>query len=173
MQQIARRLKARHPGIRFTAVAANEQVEKTLRQSEMKILRCNYTVDAVYDTAKKVDFSLVASGSATLQVAAAACPMVIMYQSNKYLWHLVGKRIVKTKYLSLVNILSQKELVPEFMPYFSSVAPIVTVCEKLLNSPERLSSLSIELAELAKPLAGSKTSQNIVKMITDQLGIDE
>ena len=173
MQQIARRLKARHPGIRFTAVAANEQVEQTLRQSEMKILRCNYTVDAVYDTAKKVDFSLVASGSATLQVAAAACPMVIMYQSNKYLWHLVGKRIVKTKYLSLVNILSQKELVPEFMPYFSSVAPIVTVCEKLLNSPERLSNLSIELAELAKPLAGIKTSQNIVKMITDQLDIDK
>jgi lipid-A-disaccharide synthase len=94
-----------------------------------------------------------------------------MYQSNKFLLHLVGKRIVKTKYLSLVNILSQKELVPEFMPYFSSVAPIVAVCEKLLNSPQKLAELSIELAELAKPLAGGNASQNVAKMITDQLDV--
>lgn len=171
MQQIARRLKARHPSIRFTVVAANEKVEAVLRQNEVKTLRCNYAVDAVYETAKEVDFSLVASGSATLQVAAAACPMVIMYQSNKFLWHLVGKRIVKTKYLSLVNILSQKELVPEFMPYFSSIAPIVAVCEKLLNLPQKLSDLSAELAELAKPLAGGNASQNISKMIIDQLDV--
>ncbi|PKL42978.1 MAG: lipid-A-disaccharide synthase [Planctomycetes bacterium HGW-Planctomycetes-1] len=169
MQHIARRLKARHPSLRFTAVAANEQVETALRQNEMKILRCNYAVDAVYDTAKNVDFALVASGSATLQVAAAACPMVIMYQSNKYLWHLVGKRIVKTKHLSLVNILAQKELVPEFMPYFPSVAPIVDICEKLLNAPEKLAETSVALAELAKPLAGINTSRNIAEMIIKQL----
>jgi len=173
MQQIARRLKARHPSIRFTAVAANEKVEAALRQSEIKTLRCNYAVDAVYDTAKKVDLSVVASGSATLQVAAAACPMVIMYQSNKFLWHLVGKRIVKTKYLSLVNILSQKELVPEFMPYFSSIAPIVDVCEKFLNSPQKLAELSAELVELVKPLAGGNASRNVAKMITDQLDVSK
>ncbi len=169
MQDIARRLKARHPNIRFTAVAANQQVENQLRQSEIKTLRCDYAVDAVYDTAKKVDFTLVASGSATLQVAAAACPMVIMYQSSKFLWNLVGKRLVKTKYLSLVNILSQKELVPEFMPYFSSVAPIVAVCEKYLHSPEKMASLSAELAELIKPLADSSASQNVAKMVIEQL----
>ena len=169
MQHIARRLKARHPNIRFTAVAANEQVEETLRQSEIKSLCCDYAIDAVYDTAKKVDFTLVASGSATLQVASAACPMVIMYQSNKYLWHLIGKRLVKTKYLSLVNILSQKELVPEFMPYFSSVAPIVAACEKHLNNADKLSSLSGELAELIKPITGTNASQNVAKMIMEQL----
>jgi len=169
MQDIARRLKARHPNIRFTAVAANRQVENQLRQSEIKTLRCDYAVDAVYDTAKKVDFALVASGSATLQVAAAACPMIIMYQSSKLLWNLVGKRLVKTKYLSLVNILSQKELVPEFMPYFSSVAPIVAACEKYLHSPEKMSNLSVELAELVKPLAGGSASQNVAKMVIEQL----
>lgn len=165
MQHIARRLKARHPGIRFTAVAADDAVLEFLKQNELKILRLNFAVDAVHQTAKSVDFALVASGSATLQVAAAACPMVIMYQSNKYLWHLVGKRLVKTKYLSLVNILSQKELVPEFMPYFSSIAPIVAVCEKLLNAPEKLADLSSELAELTKPLSCGNASQNVAQMI--------
>jgi lipid-A-disaccharide synthase len=169
MQHIARRLKARHPAIKFTAVAANEESLELLRQSELKTLRLNFAVDAVYRTACDVDFALVASGSATLQVAAAACPMVIMYQSNKYLWRLIGKKLVTTKYLSLVNILSQKELVPEFMPYFPSIIPIVAVCEKLLNAPEKLADLSGELAELAKPLCCSNASQNAAKMVIEQI----
>jgi lipid-A-disaccharide synthase len=169
MQEIAKRLKARHPNIRFTTVAVDEKVADSLRQSEVKSLRCDYAIDSVYETAKKADFALVASGSATLQVAAAACPMVIMYQSNKYLWHLVGKRLVTTKYLSLVNILSQTELVPEFMPYFTSVAPIVAACEKLLNLPEKLSNLSNELAELTRPLARGNASQNVAQMVVKEL----
>ena len=83
MQQIARRLKARHPSIRFIAVATDDAMLEFLKQDELKILRLTFAIDAVYQTAQAVDFALVASGSATLQVAAAACPMVIMYQSNK------------------------------------------------------------------------------------------
>jgi lipid-A-disaccharide synthase len=169
MQEIAERLKARHPNIRFTAVAADNAALEVLKQNELKILRLRFAVDAVHKTAMEADFALVASGSATLQVAAAACPMVIMYQSNKYLWHIVGRRLVTTRYLSLVNILSQKELVPEFMPYFSSVAPIVSACEKLLNAPEELSRLSSELAQLARPLAEGKASQNAAQMVIEQL----
>jgi len=48
-----------------------------------------------------------------------------MYQSSRILWHLAGRWLVKTKYLSLVNILAGQELVPEFMPYFRSIDPIV------------------------------------------------
>jgi len=169
MQQIARTLKARHPGIKITVVAANEKISRLLRKSELRSLRCEYSIDSVYETAKKVDFTVVASGSATLQVAAAACPMTIMYQSSKFLWNLVGKRIVKTKYLSLVNILAQKELVPEFMPYFESTAPIANAAESLLNNPQKMANLSAELVELTKPLIGLKASDNAAKMIIEQI----
>jgi lipid-A-disaccharide synthase len=169
MQDIARRLKARHLTIKFTAVAADKQTLDILRRTEIKALRLDYQTDAVYSVAKTVDLAIVASGSATLQVAAAACPMVIMYQSNKYLWHLVGKRIVTTKYLSLVNILAQDELVPEFMPYFDSVAPIVTACEKFLNAPDKLRELSGKLAKLTKPLTTGNASQNVARMIVEQI----
>jgi lipid-A-disaccharide synthase len=169
MQHIARRLKARHPAMKFTAVAADQAAVQMLKQTEIKILRMNYEIDAVHKVAQNVDLALVASGSATLQVAAAACPMVIMYQSNKFLWKLVGKRIVTTKYLSLVNILAQEELVPEFMPYFDSIAPIVAVCEKYLNSPEKLTELSERLAYLTRPLSAGNASQNTAQMILENL----
>ncbi|HBG28450.1 MAG: lipid-A-disaccharide synthase [Planctomycetes bacterium GWF2_41_51] len=169
MLQIARKLKARHPGIKITVVATNEKIAAQLRSTEIKSLRCEYSIDTVFNTARKVDFTFVASGSATLQVAAAACPMVIMYQSSKFLWNLIGKRIVKTKYLSLVNILSQKELVPEFMPYFDSTAPIANTAESLLKNPDKLNDLSEALAELTKPIIGLSASQNTAEMIIEQL----
>jgi lipid-A-disaccharide synthase len=169
MQQIARTLKARHPAIKVTVVAANENIANRLRATEVRSLRCTYSVDSVFETSKRVDFAFVASGSATLQVAAACCPMVIMYQSSKLLWNLVGKRIVKTKYLSLVNILSQKELVPEFMPYFESTSLIANTADSLLNNPQKLNDLSIELAELTKPITGISASQNAAQMILQNL----
>lgn len=164
MQQMARRLKARHPGIKFTAVAADENVLKTLKKTELKILRCNYATDAVFDTAKKVDLALVASGSATLQVAAAACPMAIVYQSNKFLWETIGKRLVKIPHLSLVNILAGKGLVPEFMPYFTSVSPIVEACEKLLNDTEAMKKLSTELNTLLQPFNNTNAAEAVADM---------
>jgi len=64
--------------------------------------------------------------------------MVIMYQSSRILWRLIGRRLVTTRYLSLVNILSGGELVPEFMPYFSSIDPIVGAIERLMNDHDEL-----------------------------------
>jgi len=95
--------------------------------------------------------------------------MVIMYQSNKILWHLLGWLLIKTKYLSLVNILANKELVPEFMPYFSSIEPIAEEIELLLEDADKLAQISGELIELAEPLAEKKARDEVTKIVTEML----
>jgi len=92
-----------------------------------------------------------------------------MYQSNKILWHLVGRWLVKTKYLSLVNILAGKELVPEFMPYFSSIEPIVERIERLLEDKSGLSQLSSELIKLAEPMHQTIASEKTAQVVTEML----
>ena len=169
MQEIALRLKARHSKISFTAVAADERIRNLLQKSEISRFRCDYSVDSVVESARKADFSIVASGSATVQVASAACPMVIMYQSNKYLWHLAGKWLVIAKRLSLVNILADDDLVPEFMPYFESVAPIVRACDDMLCDVEKLRKKSAKLAEMIRPLSQQKASETIAQMALDTI----
>jgi len=128
-----------------------------------------YTVGSVSDTAAECDFAIVASGSATLQVAAVGCPMVIMYQSSRVLWFLLGYWLLKTKYLSLVNILANRKLVPEFMPYFSSIGPIVEAIEGLLSDRDGLSQLSDELIALAASVRLGNTSQKVAQVATDML----
>ena len=111
----------------------------------------------------------MASGSTTLQVAATACPMVIMYQSSRLLWHLVGRWLVQTRLFSLVNILAQRKLVPEFMPYFNTVEPIAEKAKELLADRNMLGQLSGELIELVKPLKNGKSAENGSKIALEML----
>jgi len=169
MQQIALRLKEKYPAATFVTVAVDARREDILRTAQLPGFECQYSVDSVNKTAGTVDFSIVASGSATLEVAAAGCPMVIMYQSNRILWHLLGRWIIKTKYLSLVNILVGRELVPEFMPYFSSIEPIYTSIEQLLQDRDKLAQLSSELTRLTKPLAEKKACREVANIAVEML----
>ncbi|MBN2180858.1 MAG: lipid-A-disaccharide synthase [Sedimentisphaerales bacterium] len=164
MQQIAMRLKKKYPEVTFVTVAIDSDREKILKDSHIPGFECQYRIDSVHHTARVSDFSIVTSGSATLEVAAAGCPMVIMYQSNKILWHLAGRWIVKTKYLSLVNILAERELVPEFMPYFTSIEPIADKIEKLIEDKTKLAQISSSLIRLVEPLAAKKAGREVAKI---------
>jgi lipid-A-disaccharide synthase len=169
MQQIALRLKEKYAAATFVTVAVDTEREQLLRAAQMPGFECQYTIGAVSDTVGTCDFALAASGSVTLQVAAVGCPMVIMYQSSRILWHLAGRFIVKTRYLSLVNILAGRELVPEFMPYFTSIEPIVDTIERLLEDKDRLAQTSGELIRLVRPLAEKKAGEETAKIVVEML----
>jgi len=169
MQQIALCLREKYPAAKFITVAVDTEREQVLRKAQIPGFECEYTIGSVSDTANTIDFAIVASGSATLEVTAAGCPMVIMYQSSRILWYLVGWWLIKPKYLSLVNILAGKELVPEFMPYFSSIEPIVESIEQLLEDKVELTRISSELIKLAEPLAEKKAREEVAKIVVEML----
>jgi lipid A disaccharide synthetase len=68
-----------------------------------------------------------------------------------------------------VNILSGRELVPEFMPNFTSIDPIVVSIEQLLEDNDKLAQLSGELTKLTKPLAEKKASMEVAKIAIEML----
>ena len=112
----------------------------------------------------------MASGTATLEVAAQHCPMIIMYQSNKFLWHFIGKWLIRTRFLSLVNILARKALVPEYMPYFTSIEPIFQKCSALLANNTRLTRTSRELVDLVLPMKREETAaENVAEIALEML----
>lgn len=169
MQTIATRLKQKYPNATFTTVAVDADKQKILKNTQIPGFQCKYTIGSVSETARAADFAIVASGSATLQVAAVGCPMVIMYQSSKILWHLLGRWLLTAKYLSLVNILANKDLVPEFMPYFSSIKPISAAIELLLEDKAKLAQTSDALIHLAEPLVREKACNEVAGIVVEML----
>jgi len=169
MQEIAVQLRREHPDASFTTVAVNDERRQLLEQMQVPGFACRYSIDTVRDTAARVDFSIVASGSATLEVASSGCPMVIMYQTNRYLWHLIGRWLVHAKFFTLVNLLADRELVPEFMPYFTSVEPITRQIDAYLHDSRLLSQISNEMIDMVEPLTRRKAGEETARIVLEML----
>jgi lipid-A-disaccharide synthase len=170
MQQIAIALRKKYPKAAFTTVAVDDKTRGALDSTRLMGFRTDYSIDSVYQTAQNCDFALVASGSATLQVASAGCPMVIMYQTSPTLWYLVGRWLITTKYLSLVNILAGRELVPEYMPYFRSIEPIIESVHNTLEDKAVLSQINSDLLSLVQPLIVKKAGSTVAHIAASMLG---
>ncbi|AQQ69941.1 Lipid-A-disaccharide synthase [Limihaloglobus sulfuriphilus] len=169
MQTIAKHLRGSFPDISVHAVACDTEKLDKLKASRIDGLECEFSTGDLFKQCRNADLAFVASGSATLQVAASGCPMVVMYQSNRILWHIVGRWLIRIKHLSLVNILAGRKLVPEFMPYFTSVDPIISAAENLLKKPEDMKQINHELLEIVRPMAAVNTSDTVADMIVSDL----
>jgi lipid-A-disaccharide synthase len=75
-------------------------------------------VDAVanktYALLASAEAAIVTSGTATLETALFAVPEVICYKSNNISYQ-IAKRLVKIKYICLVNLIMDKEVVKELI----------------------------------------------------------
>jgi lipid-A-disaccharide synthase len=172
MLKIAVALKSNHPNAEFTVCAPDDDKRSMLeRMADGASVSLKYKTNQLIDVCQTCDYALVASGSATLQVAAAGCPMTVMYQSNKWMWHLVGRWLIQLRHLSLVNILAAKELVPEFMPYFSSIEPIIERTHGLLSTPSRMSQISQSLTTLVEPLTQRRASDAVAEIVCEMLSL--
>ncbi len=169
MQEVAINLRRKYPKMRITTVAVDDNKQLLLKARQTMGLRSDYSVGTVYETARRSDLALVASGSATLQAAAAGCPMIVMYQSSRLLWHLLGRWLINIEHFSLPNILADKNLVPEFMPFFTSTNPILLAADRLLKDSEHLAATSRQLIALTTPLAAGNTAENVAQIACQML----
>ena len=72
------------------------------------------TKDSHHEILSIADAAIVCSGTATLETAILGCPMVVCYQLSPITWFL-AQRMSSVKYLSLVNLISKKDVVKELL----------------------------------------------------------
>ena len=168
MITIAKRVREQWPQARFIISAANETILRTIDSllgpdKPDFYLACGIIHQAI----EASDFCVVTSGTATLEVAAHARPMVVMYHVNPVLWKLVGWWLVRQRPMCLVNILAGKVVVPEFMPWYGSAEPVVEKVLELLADPEGLARTSQRLLEITEPLKRPGTADRAAQMLLE------
>lgn len=78
--------------------------------------------------------ALAASGTATLELGLAGTPTVLAYKVNP-LTATIMRRLIRTPYVGLVNILQQREIMPEFLQENCTAGKIAAALLALLTDP--------------------------------------
>ncbi len=105
LREVARRLRARHPAAGFVVPRAPTVSRAALGGLDAVIVERMADVVAA-------DAAVVASGTATVELAALGVPMVVVYQVHP-LTHAVLRRSVQVPHLALPNLLADEPMVPE------------------------------------------------------------
>ena len=124
------------------------------------------------------DLVLVASGTATLHVAYYRKPMIVVYDAGRVLYwphRLLGRYFLTTRHLSLVNLLADARIVPEFMPFIRSrdLPAIATVAHQLLTDQTWRQLMIRQLDDLVRPLENSQASANVCRIMADLLSMPD
>lgn len=114
---------------------------------------------------------LCKSGTSTLQTAVAGTPSVVFYRVNP-LSYFIAKRIVKSKYISLPNIIAQKEINPELIQSEFTPENIIKEVEKLLNTEDIYELRKKELEIVKRDLGGKGAAKKVAEAVIEYLNAD-
>ena len=101
------------PQIKFSLSLANDHL-KSWVESEIRGLDIDLSVGDAHDKIRTSDLVIVASGTATLEVALLAVPMIVIYKLSAVSYQIV-RHLLNTKFISLPNAILGKEVVPELI----------------------------------------------------------
>ena len=118
---------------------------------------------------RAADLVLTASGTMALEVAFHQRPMIVMYNASRVFYHLIGRWMIRTPHLSLPNILAGREIVPEFVPYYTSTEPIARRAIELLRDAGDRQAMVNELRAAVMPLM-QPASHNAADVLLEMLG---
>jgi lipid-A-disaccharide synthase len=118
-----------------------------------------------YELLSRSKAAMVTSGTATLETALFEVPEVICYKGNN-ISYLIAKRLVKIKYICLVNLIMDREVVKELIQHELTVPNLVKELNLLLNDTGKQQQLQQDYNSLKQLLSqGGNASANAAKSI--------
>ncbi len=116
----------------FHLVLANDALRHWAEQ-QADGLKVTFSSGDAHQQIEQADLVLVASGTATLEVALIGVPMVVVYKLSA-ISYFIASRLVKSSYVSLPNVIANKALVPELIQKEANGANIAKQALQILSS---------------------------------------
>ncbi len=125
----------------------------------------HFVSNKTYDLLENSYAAIVTSGTATLETALFKVPEVVCYKGSWFSYQ-IAKRVVTLKYISLVNLIMDREVVTELIQQNCNTKRIEEELKKLLDADFRKEML-LDYEKLEQKLGGSGASLKTAKLIVD------
>jgi len=111
---------------------------------------------------------IVASGSATLEAAYFRLPFVLVYKVS-WMTYLVGRLVVRVRYLGMPNVLANKEIVPEFIQHHARPHKLSKSILGLLDNRAMREKMLSDFDTIIRSLGEGGASDNAARAILEEL----
>jgi len=144
-------------------IAGVEALGEEFYQSFLEGSNITLVFNKTYQLFEEADAALVSSGTATLETALFNVPQVVCYQTS---WpsYKIAKLLVDIKYISLVNLISDQEIVKELIQEELTVSNMVDELKRIL-SVDGASKMQTEYAVLRQLLCGVGASERVAASV--------
>lgn len=127
-------------------------------------------VDQAYDLLNHAEAAMVTSGTATLETALFGVPQVVCYRTS-WLSYKIAMQVIKVPYISLVNLIAQKEAVVELWQDEVTPENITEEIKKVLNNSAERQQQLLDYQKIREVLgsagASAKTGRRIVEILNN------
>lgn len=120
-------------------------------------------LNKTYDLLSISHAALVTSGTATLETALFKVPQVVCYKGSRISYE-IAKRVINLKYISLVNLILDKEVVTELIQTDFNTKRLQEELSKILD-PYQRAKLFLDYYDLEKMLGGKGASEKTALLI--------
>lgn len=124
-------------------------------------------MNRTYDILSLSTAALVTSGTATLETALYKVPEVVCYKGSNISYQ-IARRIINLDYISLVNLIMEKEVVKELIQKDFNKKELKKELKKILD-PQHRDTIFKGYYELEKKLGGPGASEKTARLIFDTL----
>lgn len=144
-------------------IAGAPSQEKSFYETFLSTKNVHFVTNKTYDLLSISDAALVTSGTATLETALFKVPQVVCYKGSRVSYE-IAKRVIKLDYISLVNLILNKEVVTELIQSDFNTKRLKDELSKILD-PYKRAAMFLEYYDLEKALGGRGASENTAKLI--------
>ena len=137
--------------IQFVLAAAPNLKPDLFASGARRAVEITLLQGATYDALAAADCAIVASGTATVEAVLLGTPMVVVYRV-KPLSAFILRRMIRTPYFSMVNLIAGRSVVPELIQDDFTPAAVEAEVRRLLDSPAARDEMKSSLAEVRAKL---------------------
>lgn len=152
----ARRTAESGLGVRFAVACHREAhrvlIERLIPEEERRRIGLEIQVAKTPELLRSAEFAWAVSGSVSLELLVETLPSAIVYKVNRVdLW--IARPFIKSKYICLVNLLAEAELMPEYLTSRDVSADLAAWAIGLLSDPVEMEACRSRLAALRDRVA--------------------
>ena len=149
-------------------IAGVSSLDKSLYKDIMGNSDVFFVENQTYDLLLNSSAALVTSGTATLETALLSVPEVVCYKATNFSYRL-AKWMIKVKFISLVNLIMDREVVKELIQGDLNEDNLVKELDQLLHNGKRQRRLLEDYEELKDKLGNVGASEKAAEVIVESL----